>query len=80
MIQIRKKEIVIPLTTWNELKRNDYFKDIIEVLEDSVLLEKTKKESKGFIDLDEYIGYRVKKEQLSQQMNRKKLKKKKVSV
>jgi len=62
MIEIRKNDVVIPLTIWNELKKNDYFKEIIEVLEDSELLEKTKRESKGFVDFDEYVREREEKE------------------
>jgi hypothetical protein len=80
MIEIRKKNVVIPLATWNELKKIDYFKEIIEVLEDSELLEKTKKESKGFISLDEYIIERDQKEYGNSKAPRKNLKTKKLIV
>jgi hypothetical protein len=55
MIEIRKKNVIIPLTIWNELKKDDGIRELIEVLEDSELLKKTKRESKGFTDFDEYI-------------------------
>lgn len=80
MIEIRKNEVVISLSTWNELKNNDYFKELIEVLEDSELLEKTKRSSKGSMDLDEYIRDRELKEYGNTKSKRKILKKSKISV
>lgn len=80
MIEIKKDIVLIPLSTWNELKKIDYFKEIIEVLEDSALLEKTKKESTNSIDLDEYIKEREKKEHFKRSGKMKKIKMKKVIV
>ena len=80
MIQIKKNNVVIPIKTWNELKENDFFKDLIEVLEDSELLEKTKKESKGFIDLDDYIRNREVKENMKSKEGKKNGKKNLLSV
>lgn len=80
MIEIRKNNVIIPLSTWNELKKIDYFKEIIEVIEDSDLLEKTKRESKGSIDLDDYIRERALKEHVISKSKRKNLMKKKVGV
>ena len=74
MIEIKKDFVLIPLSTWNELKKIDYFKEIIEVLEDSEILENTKKESNGSIDLDEYIREREKMEQINASGKVKKLK------
>lgn len=74
MIEIKKDIVLIPLSTWNELKKIDYFKEIIEVLEDSEILENIKKESNGFIDLDEYIQEREKKEQINASGKVKKIK------
>ena len=65
MIEIRNNDVVIPLKIWNEFKKNDYFKEVIEVLEDSELLEKTKRESKGFVNFDEYVREREEKEHTS---------------
>ena len=62
MIEIVKKNVVIPLSQWNELKKDDYFKEIIEVLEDSDLLEKTKQNSKGSVDFNDYVRERENKE------------------
>ncbi len=80
MIEIKKDIVLIPLSTWNELKKIDYFKEIIEVLEDSALLEKTKKESTNSIDLDEYIKEREKKEHFKGSGKMKKIKMKRVIV
>jgi hypothetical protein len=54
MIQIKKDNVIIPLKTWNELKQSNYFRELIEVLEDSKELEKAKKETTHFIDFKKY--------------------------
>jgi hypothetical protein len=46
------------LAEWNELKKDDYFKEIIEVLEDSELLANTKLNSKVSVDFNDYINER----------------------
>ena len=78
-----KKEIRLSLVNAiksNPPKQNNYFKDLIEVLEDSELLEKTKKESNGFIDLDEYIRFRKSKENSKPKAKRKSVSRKRLSV
>ena len=72
MIEIRKNSVIIPLTIWNELKKDAYLKEIIEVLEDSKLFEKTKKESKGFIDFHDYMREREELEQSKSKLKQKK--------
>ena len=54
MIEIKNNNVIIPLSIWNELKQDNYFKEIIEVLEDSKEFEKAKKESTQFIDFKSY--------------------------
>ncbi|MBX7045980.1 MAG: hypothetical protein K1X86_09095 [Ignavibacteria bacterium] len=54
MIEISKTKVTIPVATWNELKKDDYFKELIDVLEDSLKLEKAKKETKSFVDFRDY--------------------------
>ncbi|MDQ3020149.1 MAG: hypothetical protein M3R36_06235 [Bacteroidota bacterium] len=80
MIEIRKKNVIIPLAIWNELKKDAYLKEIIEILEDSELLEKTKKESKGFVDFHDYMREREEMEQNTSMLKQKKIKMNKVSV
>ena len=61
MIQISKTKVVIPVSTWNELKSSDYFKELIEVLEDSIDFEKAKKDTKSFVDYRTYSKRRKSK-------------------
>jgi hypothetical protein len=58
MIQVKNKNVIIPLDTWNELKQIDYFKELIEVLEDSKAFEKAKNDTTSFMDLDKYMTQR----------------------
>jgi hypothetical protein len=61
-MEVKKNNVVIPLEMWNELKEIDYFKELIEVLEDSRELEKAKSKTKSFINLEDYIKERSLKE------------------
>lgn len=61
-MEVKKNSVVIPLEMWNELKEIDYFKELIEVLEDSRELEKAKVKTKSFMNLDDYIKERSLKE------------------
>lgn len=79
MIKIRNNNVIIPLTIWNELKKDDYIMEKIEILEDSGLLEKTKRESTGFIDFYEYVREREEKEKANSKAKQKNLKKNKAS-
>ncbi|MEO8210762.1 MAG: hypothetical protein ABI840_09370 [bacterium] len=54
MIEIRKNSVIIPLTIWNELKKDAYLKEMLEILEDSKAFAKAKKETTHFIDFKEY--------------------------
>ncbi|MEO6695665.1 MAG: hypothetical protein ABIY50_07040 [Ignavibacteria bacterium] len=54
MIQIKNENVIIPLTLWNELKRDNYFAEIIEVIEDSNEFEKAKKETSRYINFKSY--------------------------
>ncbi|MFZ1320365.1 MAG: hypothetical protein WAT71_02290 [Ignavibacteria bacterium] len=58
MIEIKNNNVIIPLSIGNELKQDNYFKEIIEVLEDSKEFEKAKKESTKFIDFKSYDSKR----------------------
>jgi hypothetical protein len=58
MLQVLNKNVIIPLAFWNELKKNDYFRELIEVLEDSKDFDEAKKESTSFTDLTDYIKRR----------------------
>ncbi len=58
MLQVSKDNVIIPLRFWNELKKNDYFRELIEVLEDSKDFEEAKKETTSFINLNDYMKKR----------------------
>lgn len=58
MLQVLNKNVIIPLAFWNELKKNDYFRELIEVLEDSKDFDEAKKESVSFTDINDYIKRR----------------------
>ena len=58
MLQVSNNHVIIPLRFWNELKKNDYFRELIEVLEDSKDFEEAKKETTSFINLNDYMKKR----------------------
>jgi hypothetical protein len=70
MLEINKDTVIISRKKWDELKKNDYYREIIEVLEDSEELEKAKKETTSFVRLKDYIKEREKKEQVKKHKSR----------
>ena len=58
MLQVSNNNIIIPLAFWNELKKNDYFRELIEVLEDSRDLDEAKRLSTSFTDINTYMKKR----------------------
>jgi len=58
MLQVSNNNVIIPLRFWNELKKNDYFRELIEVLEDSKDFEEAKKETTSFLNLNDYMKKR----------------------
>jgi hypothetical protein len=63
-MEVKNNNVIIPIEMWNELKQIDYFKEIIEVLEDSRELEKAIAKTKSFINLEDYISERTLKEKI----------------
>lgn len=63
MLEIKKDKVIISRKKWEELKKNDYYKELIEVLEDSEELERAKKETLSYTSLRDYLKEREKKEQ-----------------
>ena len=59
---VKNNNIVIPVKFWNDLKKIDYFRELIEVVEDSRELEIAKSKTKSFVSLDDYIHQRSQKE------------------
>jgi len=51
---ITKDKVTFSRKTWEELRADEYTRELIELIEDRETLLKSKKETKYFIDLDEY--------------------------
>ena len=62
VLQFKKDSVIISRKKWEELKKDDYYKELIEILEDSDELEKAKRETTSFTKLKDYIKLREKKE------------------
>lgn len=54
MITIDKEKITIPRMTWDRLKRNSYYKELIENIMDSEELLDAINNSSELVDLREY--------------------------
>lgn len=77
---IKNNNVIIPLKMWNELKKIDYFNELIEVIEDSRELEQAKLKSKTFVNIDDYIRERKAKYKAVKNSYRKPIKVKKSNV
>ncbi len=62
MLEVAEDKVTFSRDTWEELKSDDYFRELIDVIEDRESLLKAKKETEFFVDLDEYHRNRMKKE------------------
>jgi hypothetical protein len=60
MIKIDDENVVIPRKTWDELKNDEFFKELIEILEDSNDLEDAIAEADEMFDFDDYDKERMK--------------------
>ena len=58
---ITKDKVTFSRKTWEELRADEFTREIIELIEDRESLLKSKKETKYFIDLDEYHKKRMSK-------------------
>ncbi len=54
MITFTDKEVIISRETWEEYRKDDYFREVLDILEDSVELEKAIENSKEMIDFKEF--------------------------
>ncbi|MDQ1265116.1 MAG: hypothetical protein QG635_266 [Bacteroidota bacterium] len=64
MIKTTKKNIIFSRETWEELKNDFYFNELIEAIEDRETLKKAKAETEYFVDLEEYHKDRMKRNAL----------------
>ncbi|NLO19748.1 MAG: hypothetical protein GX121_07735 [Ignavibacteria bacterium] len=56
-----KDEIIFSRSTWDELYQIDYFREVLENLEDREAIKKSKKSAEGFISFREYDKKRKQK-------------------
>ena len=61
MLEIAENKVTFSRETWEELKNDNYFRELIEVIEDREALLKAKQETHSFIDLEEYHKNRMTK-------------------
>ena len=59
MLQIKNDNVLIPVTLWNELKDDLYFRELIEALEDRQELIEAGNEAEVFFDFNEYDAQRM---------------------
>ena len=58
---ITKDKVTFSRKTWEDLREDAYTRELIELIEDRETLLKSKKDTKYFIDLDEYHNKRMSK-------------------
>jgi hemerythrin superfamily protein len=58
---ITEEEVIFSRKSWESLKSNDYFREVLEVLEDIESLENSKANTEYFVDYDEYRKTRLAK-------------------
>jgi hypothetical protein len=59
MLKIKNDNVLIPLVLWNDLKKDMYFNELIEALEDRQELIEAKEEATEFFDFKEYDSIRM---------------------
>jgi len=64
MLEVAEDKVIFSRETWEELKSDDYFRELIDVIEDRETLLKAKKETEFFVDLDEYHKNRMNTENI----------------
>ena len=59
MLKVNKNNVLIPISLWNDLKNDSYFKELIEALEDRQELLEAEKEATEFLDFRDYDNKRM---------------------
>lgn len=54
MIVETEERVSFSRKTWDDLRQDDYFREVIEIIEAREALEVAKQETTHFVDLDEY--------------------------
>jgi hypothetical protein len=61
MLEIAEDIVTFSRETWENLKQDIYFHELIEMIEDKEALLQAQKETEYFIDYDEYRNQRISK-------------------
>jgi len=62
VVLVDKKQVIISRKTWDILKKDKDYKELMEIIEETAELEKAKIETKYLIKLEDYLKQREKKE------------------
>ncbi|OGU40663.1 MAG: hypothetical protein A2X61_16420 [Ignavibacteria bacterium GWB2_35_12] len=60
MLKIKNNNVLIPIAVWDDLKKDQYFNELIEAFEDRLDLLDAQKEATEFFDFREYDNKRLK--------------------
>jgi hypothetical protein len=55
-----KDKVSFSRETWENLRADDFFREVIEIIEDREAIQKAKKETTYFVDLEDYHNSRIK--------------------
>lgn len=58
MVLVDKKQVTITRKTWDILKKDKDYKELLEIIEETAELERAKKDSKYFLKIDDYLKQR----------------------
>ncbi|HAX48039.1 MAG TPA: hypothetical protein PK605_14045 [Ignavibacteria bacterium] len=72
MVLVDKKQVIISKKTWDILKKDKEYKELLEVIEETAELEKAKKDSNYFLNIDDYKKQREKQERIKKTNMRRK--------
>jgi len=61
MLELSEDKVIFSRETWEDLKQDNYFRELIEVIEDREELLKAIKETEYFVDYEEYRKHRLAK-------------------
>ena len=59
MIEIAEDKVTFSRETWENLKQDSYFRELIELIEDREAILQAQKETEYLIDYDEYRNKRI---------------------
>ena len=61
-MQVTKNRVVFLRKNWEDIKKNEDYKELVDIIEDSEKLQDAKAQTEYFIDLEDYILKRKSRE------------------